>query len=103
MSDPAIEDLQQENISLESLIPILNTTRETTSVLISKNKSHNDQKAMAHNPPTDQQSLMAFWEHNFYFNLTVILAFPLGIMSEKLHWGESPTFIINMVKYAFVH
>lgn len=47
--------------------------------------------------PDMNESLTALLTTHLYFNITIAVFLPLGILSELLNWGDSPTFLLNMV------
>ncbi|KAI9336978.1 Sodium/calcium exchanger protein-domain-containing protein [Obelidium mucronatum] len=44
---------------------------------------------------TFKSSLWALWTSIFYFNIAACIFVPLGVISELLHWGDIPTFVLN--------
>ena len=47
--------------------------------------------------PDLNESLSALLNTHLYFNIAIAVFLPLGVLSEILEWGDSPTFILNMI------
>jgi Ca2+:H+ antiporter len=47
--------------------------------------------------PTARESLYALATENLYFNIALVIFLPLGFLSDLLHWGDIPTFFLNMI------
>jgi len=46
--------------------------------------------------PTTLESLQHLVQKNKFFNLLILICLPLGLMSEFMQWGDTPTFLFNM-------
>ncbi|KAJ3306723.1 hypothetical protein HDV03_004354 [Kappamyces sp. JEL0829] len=58
---------------------------------------HSEMALNDHAEPTVRESLWALATENLYFNIALVIFLPLGFLSEFLHWGDIPTFLLNMV------
>ncbi|KAJ3306722.1 hypothetical protein HDV03_004353 [Kappamyces sp. JEL0829] len=47
--------------------------------------------------PSFLSSLKTVCSENLYFNIVCLVTLPLGLISEFKGWGETPTFLLNMV------
>ncbi|ORY51541.1 calcium/proton exchanger [Rhizoclosmatium globosum] len=47
--------------------------------------------------PTVKSSLYNIWRRILWFNVVACIFVPLGIISHFLHWGDVPTFVLNVL------